>query len=153
MRALNTIVQAESRSRCWRVRKTSATPASPECVATRIVSTYLDLGAASYANIDVRMRPISRFLIPAYLQLCGPFDRLLEVGHDIKGSRSAPALPESEGMVGGRASGRKSKRLESFGSPVSVTMLSSEPRGSSSITGVADGGGLLGHRGSLRVQN
>ena len=31
-------------------RKISATPASPVCVATRICSTYLDLGAASWSK-------------------------------------------------------------------------------------------------------
>ena len=44
---LKTIVHVESRNRCVRVRKTSATPASPAWVATRRCSTYFDLGAAS----------------------------------------------------------------------------------------------------------
>jgi hypothetical protein len=39
---------SESRSRFVRARKISATPASPAWVATRMCSTYLDLGAASY---------------------------------------------------------------------------------------------------------
>lgn len=47
MSPLKTIVHVESRSRCVNVRKTSATPASPACVATRRCSTYFDLGAAS----------------------------------------------------------------------------------------------------------
>src|SRR5204863_6675773 len=47
IRALKTMVQVESRKRSCRVRKTSATPASPPCVADRIASTYFDLGAAS----------------------------------------------------------------------------------------------------------
>ena len=46
IRDLKTIVHVESRSRYWRVRKTSATPASPLCVERRIRSTYL--GAASW---------------------------------------------------------------------------------------------------------
>lgn len=45
--ALNTTVHVDSRSRICRVRKISATPASPVWVATRIFSIYFDLGAAS----------------------------------------------------------------------------------------------------------
>lgn len=56
MSALNTIVHAESRSRSCSVRKTSATPASPVRVATRICSMYLDFGAASCANPVVSER-------------------------------------------------------------------------------------------------
>jgi hypothetical protein len=47
MRALNTIVHVESRKRRVRVRKTSATPASPPFAALSIASTYFDFGAAS----------------------------------------------------------------------------------------------------------
>jgi hypothetical protein len=47
IRALKTIVHVESRSRNVRVRKTSATPASPPLVALSMASTYFDLGAAS----------------------------------------------------------------------------------------------------------
>lgn len=46
---LKTIVHVESRNRCVKVRKTSATPTSPACVATRRCSTYFDLGAASFS--------------------------------------------------------------------------------------------------------
>lgn len=49
MSALNTIVHVESISRYCSVRNTSPTPASPVCVANRMCSMYLDLGAASYA--------------------------------------------------------------------------------------------------------
>lgn len=52
MRALKTMVHVESRRRCWRVRNTSATPPSPAWVATRIVSTYLALGAASFVGMS-----------------------------------------------------------------------------------------------------
>lgn len=45
---LKTIVHVESLNLFCKARKTSATPASPACVATNICSTYLDLGAASY---------------------------------------------------------------------------------------------------------
>ena len=48
IKLLKTMVHVESRSRFVRARKISATPASPACVATRICSTYLDFGAASY---------------------------------------------------------------------------------------------------------
>ena len=48
--ALNTIVHVESLKRFCRVRNISATPASPAWVATRICSTYLALGGASYLN-------------------------------------------------------------------------------------------------------
>lgn len=50
IRALNTIVHVESLSRFWSVRKTSATPASPEWVERRICSTYLAFGGASYTE-------------------------------------------------------------------------------------------------------
>lgn len=54
MSDLNTIVHVESRSLFCKARNISATPASPACVATRICSTYLDLGAAScYHKISV----------------------------------------------------------------------------------------------------
>lgn len=44
---LKTMVHVESRNRFCSARKTSPTPASPACVATRMCSTYLDFGAAS----------------------------------------------------------------------------------------------------------
>lgn len=50
MSDLNTIVHVESRNLFCNARNISATPASPACVATRICSTYLDLGAASYID-------------------------------------------------------------------------------------------------------
>lgn len=50
MSDLNTMVHVESLRRSLSVRKTSATPASPERVATRMCSTYLDLGGAAYDN-------------------------------------------------------------------------------------------------------
>lgn len=48
---LNTIVHVVSRNLFCNVRNISATPASPACVATRICSTYFDLGAASYLRM------------------------------------------------------------------------------------------------------
>jgi hypothetical protein len=45
------MVHVESRRRFVRARKISATPASPACVATRMCSTYFDLGAASYVVV------------------------------------------------------------------------------------------------------
>ena len=47
IKPLKTIVHVESRNRFVNVRNTSATPASPACVAMRMCSTYFDLGAAS----------------------------------------------------------------------------------------------------------
>jgi hypothetical protein len=41
IKLLNTTVHVESRNRFCKARKTSATPASPECVAIRICSMYL----------------------------------------------------------------------------------------------------------------
>lgn len=55
MRALNTTVHVESRSRRCSVRNISATPASPVCVATSMCSMYLDLGAASCPDHDISM--------------------------------------------------------------------------------------------------
>ena len=52
MSALKTMVHVESRNRSCRVRKISATPDSPPCVAERMGSIYLDLGAASYARVS-----------------------------------------------------------------------------------------------------
>lgn len=51
IKLLYTIVQVESRRRFVRARKISPTPASPAWVATRICSTYFDLGAASCHSI------------------------------------------------------------------------------------------------------
>lgn len=53
IKLLKTMVHVESRRRLVRARKISATPASPACVATRMCSTYLDLGAASYTAKSV----------------------------------------------------------------------------------------------------
>ena len=50
MSALKTIVHVESLSLFCNALNISATPASPACVATRICSTYLAFGAASYAD-------------------------------------------------------------------------------------------------------
>ena len=47
--ALNAMVHVESLNRCCRVRKISATPASPERVPRRMCSTYFDLGGANCA--------------------------------------------------------------------------------------------------------
>src|ERR1700760_3878058 len=63
MRALNTMVHVESRNRFCNARKTSATPASPECVAIRICSMYLDLGAAS-------LKGVNEILQACGIQLC-----------------------------------------------------------------------------------
>ena len=48
MSDLKTIVHVESLRRFCKARKTSATPASPAWVATRMCSTYLAFGGASY---------------------------------------------------------------------------------------------------------
>jgi hypothetical protein len=50
IRALKTIVHVESLILYSKVRKTSATPASPLRVARRICSTYLGFGGASYGT-------------------------------------------------------------------------------------------------------
>ncbi len=59
MRDLNTMVHVESRKRFWRARKTSPTAASPACVATRMCSTYLDFGAASYKYRHQQSSPLT----------------------------------------------------------------------------------------------
>lgn len=91
MSALKTIVHAESRSRCWSVRNTSATPASPVCVATKMVSTYLDLGAASYAHVSIQNPVSQRYKTQAYLELGGPLNRLLKSRHAFS-CRAPPVL-------------------------------------------------------------
>lgn len=67
MRALNTIVHVESRTRSVSVRKTSATPASPPLVALSIASTYFDFGAASCSCLSPHMRAEE---YSAHLYLC-----------------------------------------------------------------------------------
>lgn len=52
IKLLKTMVHVESRRRFVRARKISATPASPAWVATRMCSTYLDFGAASYVRVS-----------------------------------------------------------------------------------------------------
>ena len=52
IRLLKTTVHVESRNRNWSARKTSPTPASPACVATRICSIYFVFGGAAYRNSD-----------------------------------------------------------------------------------------------------
>lgn len=47
MSALKAMVHVESLNLFCKARNISATPASPACVATRMCSTYFDLGAAS----------------------------------------------------------------------------------------------------------
>lgn len=47
---LSTTVHVESRNRYCNERKTSPTPASPECVATRMCSIYFVLGGAFYKS-------------------------------------------------------------------------------------------------------
>src|ERR1700677_1240807 len=74
IRALKTIVQVESRSRNVRVRKTSATPASPPLVALSIASTYFDLGAASCSCLS-RCSPNTK--CSADLDLCCTFHNLV----------------------------------------------------------------------------
>jgi len=54
IRLLKTMVHVESRRRFVSARKISATPASPACVATRMCSTYFDLGAASCTRISLQ---------------------------------------------------------------------------------------------------
>lgn len=75
MSALKTMVHVESRSRSLSVRKTSATPASPECVARRMCSTYLALGGASYQEIlSIRLDRLgNRYVymyISVYIYIC-----------------------------------------------------------------------------------
>lgn len=77
MSDLKTIVHVESRSLFCKARNISATPASPVCVATRICSTYFDLGAAScYHNII----GVSFLKMPKrpYLYLRPSLDRLFK---------------------------------------------------------------------------
>ena len=75
MSDLKTIVQVESRSRNWSVRKTSATPASPPCVADSMASTYFNLGAASLEDVvsfwTIQLEPWT------YLDFRGAFHCLL----------------------------------------------------------------------------
>lgn len=47
IKLLKTTVHVESLSRCCRARKTSPTPASPACVATRMCSMYFVFGGAA----------------------------------------------------------------------------------------------------------
>lgn len=76
MRPLKTMVHVESRSRLVMVRKTSATPASPAFVATRMCSTYFDLGGASW--IETQSMRIVDVTKSAYLDLRATLYRLLE---------------------------------------------------------------------------
>lgn len=85
MSALKAMVHVESRSRFSSVRKTSARPASPECVASRMCSTYLALGGASCRRICVSDYTIRPFLLQAYLDLCSALDRLLERARHLAG--------------------------------------------------------------------
>lgn len=48
IRLLKTTVHVESRNRNCSARKTSPTPASPACVATRMCSIYFVFGGAAY---------------------------------------------------------------------------------------------------------
>lgn len=47
IKLLKTTVHVESRNRWWSARNTSPTPASPECVATRMCSMYFVFGGAA----------------------------------------------------------------------------------------------------------
>jgi len=90
IRLLKTMVHVESRRRLVRARNISATPASPACVATKICSTYLDFGAASYTCVSVGLswtlgrvhcvalrRELER-TAHAYLDLGAAFDALFK---------------------------------------------------------------------------
>src|SRR5436190_23369229 len=81
---LNTMVHVESRNRCCSVRNISATPASL-CVAVRICSMYLDLGAAFYQFIWSAMTVdwMESKTLPLHctdFRLGCPFDRFLKTG-------------------------------------------------------------------------
>ena len=78
-------------------RKISATPASPVCVATRICSTYLDFGAASWskelvssaADVAREERHVADSV--SYLDLGAAFDRLLKgTGHRVECREARP---------------------------------------------------------------
>jgi hypothetical protein len=85
MRDLKTIVHVESRSRNWRVRKISAMPASPLCVARRMCSIYFDLGGASCPLALISSSPweipenIDQGPGRADFYLGSPLHRLLEI--------------------------------------------------------------------------
>lgn len=91
IKLLKTMVHVESRKRFVRARKISATPASPAWVATRMCSTYFDLGAASCRRVSgsqwttavgERGRQRQRAAGRRYLDLRPALDALLEgAGH------------------------------------------------------------------------
>lgn len=64
IKLLNTTVHVESRSRFCKERKTSATPASPECVAIRMCSIYFVFGGAAYSGqlVVTHMAPLLHLL-------------------------------------------------------------------------------------------
>lgn len=101
MRDLKTIVHVESRSRNWRVRKISATPASPLWVARRMCSMYFALGGAScdLISISSSSSELSENGIQgsgrADFDLGGPLHRLLEIlRHCSRSTRSSSRKTE-----------------------------------------------------------
>lgn len=85
MRLLSTTVHVVSRSLCCRARKTSPTPASPECVATRMCSMYFVLGGAFWGQVRsagararVRLRGAWSPSIVSHLDLGRALDGLFE---------------------------------------------------------------------------
>jgi hypothetical protein len=96
MRPLNTIVHVESRSRYCSARMTSPTPASPECVATRMCSMYLVFGGAFCSRLARGLASDDKPCVmggssecPSYLDLGSPLDGLLEgARHDARPNRT-----------------------------------------------------------------
>ena len=97
MSDLKTIVHVESLNLFCSARKTSATPASPACVATKICSTYLDLGAASYfqpiswvSKLRLERIAITLIFVAPFTEFSNePAMAALESGHDLSGPNGA----------------------------------------------------------------
>jgi hypothetical protein len=79
MRLLNTTVHVESRRRFCNDRKTSATPYSPEWVATRMCSIYFVFGGAAWRARFVSNEFVYSVPYPgAHLDLRSTFHRFFE---------------------------------------------------------------------------
>jgi hypothetical protein len=113
IRLLKAMVQVESRRRAVRARKISATPASPACVATRMCSTYLDLGAASYTRISPGSAMIqAQESDRTHLDLGPALDRLLErARHGPSGGVAGGAVAECLLVIMGRGRGQRAAWL------------------------------------------
>lgn len=143
------MVHAESRSLCCNVRNTSATPASPVWVATRIVSTYLDLGAASccaerrsVSGHIPRIRASSDKLTLSFVAPLTDFSKLVIVFFGEGGcSRGCFKVDERallEYLLSSEweCTGSNFKKLEELKNPLQEPMPSWWPRRVSIITGV-----------------